>query len=148
VHLKDEIIAIYYYPPSSKDYGHLSIITPQTSTFDDIYCNYLNFIIDIDINVKLNSQLYYNDFIKIDENRLCIASVSGSNTQKIYIIIVALFNEYKNARIYYYSIEFYQLYHYNVYGDVKLYLYKNFITYSSCVCNKETCSDTAVIIVV
>ena len=142
VHLKNEIIAIYYYPPSFKDYGHLSIITPQSSSFNMMYSNPLNFIIDIDMNVKLNSHLYYNDFIKIDENRLCIASVSGSNTQKIYIIIVALFNEYKNARIYYYSIEFYQLYHFNVYMDVKLYLYKNFITYSSCVCNKETCSDS------
>ena len=142
VHLKDEIIALYYYPPSSKDYGHLSIVTPQSSELDPGDCYALNELINIQTKVKLNYQLYYNDFIKIDENRLCITSVSGSNTQKIYIIIASLFNEYKNARVYIYSIEFYKLYHYNVYSDVKLYLYNNFISYSSCVCNNENCNDS------
>ena len=139
VHVKDEIIAIYYYPPSSKVYGHLLI---GEASMNEYYLYNLNKKIDIDLNVQLNNQLYYNDFIKIDENRLCITSVSSSTTQKIYIIIAALFNEYKNARLYYYSIEFYQLYHFNVYYDVKLYLFNNFITYSSCVCNKETCNDS------
>jgi len=137
VHLKDEIIAIYYYPPSSKEYGQIII-----GNIDGFYQYYINKKISISINVQLNNQLYYNDFIKINENRLCITSVSASNTHKIYIIIVALFNEYVNARIYYYSIEFYQLYHFNVYGDVKLYLYNNYISYSSCVCNEDSCKET------
>ena len=143
VHLKDEIFALYYYPPSSKEYGHLLIATPQSPYLDPSECNTLNELINIQTKVKINNQLYYNDFIKIDENRLCITSVSGSDTQKIYIIIVNLFNEYKNARIYIYSIEFYKLYHYNVYNDVKLYLYNNFISYSSCICNDETCNTSA-----
>ena len=141
--LKDEIIAIYYYPPSLNNHGCLLIVT--SPTFNDFSYGTphdLNNIITINTKVQLNNQLYYNDFIKIDENRLCITSVSGSNTQKMYIIIVNLFNEYKNARIYYYSIEFYNLYHFNVYGDVKLYLYNNYISYSSCVCNEETCNDS------
>ena len=147
LHLKDEIVALYYYPPNSKDYGHLLIATPQSFYIDPDNpdkCNVLNELIEIQTKFKLNYKLYYNDFIKIDENRLCITSVSGSNTQKTYIIIVNLFNEYKRARIYYYSIEFYQLYHFNVYGDVKLYLYNNFISYSSCVCKNENCNNDSV----
>jgi hypothetical protein len=142
VHLKDEIFALYYYLPSSNDYGLLLIATPKSFELSKELPNLLNELIEIKTKVKINNQLYYNDFIKIDENSLCITSVSGVDPQKIYIIIVYLFNQYKNARIYYYSIEFYKLYHYNVYSDVKLYLYNNFISYSSCVCNDETCSDS------
>ena len=56
VQLKEEIIAIYYYPPSSKVYGHLLI---GEIIIDNINYQYiLNKIIDIEINVQLNNQLY------------------------------------------------------------------------------------------
>ena len=56
VQLKEEIIAIYYYPPSSKVYGHLLI---GEIIIDNINYQYiLNKIIDIEITVQLNNQLY------------------------------------------------------------------------------------------
>ena len=50
MHLKDEIVALYYYPPTSKDYGHLLIATPQSFYIDPDNpdkCNALNELIKI-----------------------------------------------------------------------------------------------------
>ena len=89
VHLKGEIIAYYFYFTTPSDNGHLAI---QQLMNDDIYyIKYYNNYDDIIINkVSLLSTAFYNDFIKLNDYKLCIISLTADN--KIYIITITLFN--------------------------------------------------------
>ena len=135
IHLKEEIIAVYFYKTLEIGYGYLLIQELK----DDYFLYAVNsYEINID-KVSFYTNIEYNDFIKINENKLCIASISS--TQKVYLITITLFNDYKDIIIYYYSIELYKLYNFNINGDIKLHSYNNFITFCASVCNEESCDS-------
>ena len=141
IHLKGEIIALYYYLNSNtnEDYGHLSI---KQIDLSKLTCNTYNNYEDISIDkVSFYTTIFYNDFIKLNDNKLCIISYNSNN--KLYIITVTLYNNDQSLIIYYYSIEFYNLYNYCINSDVKIYNFNNFLVFCSSVCNKDSC-DTSV----
>ena len=135
IHLKEEIILIYYYSTLQMSYGSLLI---QELKDDNTLNTINNYKININ-KVSFYTNIEYNDFNKIDENKLCIASISS--TQKVYLITITLFNDYKDIIIYYYSIELYKLYNLNINGDIKLHSYNNFITFCASVCNEASCDS-------
>ena len=138
IHLKGEIIALYYYLNSNtnEDYGYLSI---KQIDLSKLTCNTYNNYEDISIDkVSFYTTIFYNDFIKLNDNKLCI--ISYNSNHKIYIITVTLYNNDKSLIIYYYSIEFYNLFNYNINADTKIYNYNNFLIFCSSVCNKQSCS--------
>ena len=90
----------------------------------DIYKNHD----DININKKnFLPNIYSNDFIKFNENKLYIVSIYS---KKIYIISITLFNNDENIIIYYYSIEMFELYNRFFISGVKIYNYNNFLLLS------------------
>ena len=101
IHFKGEILALYYYFNTPNNYGHLRIIEIKNYNdyysdyyYSDIYNNYEDIIINKD---SLNSTIYYNEFIKLNNYKLCIVSISNEN--KIYIITITLFFQMKTKYI-------------------------------------------------
>ena len=85
VHLKGEIIAFYYYLNSDNDYGHLSLYNLDTIDYSNVdmlsgnnyvgsYNDYNNIIIN---KISFYTSVDYNDFIKLDDNKLCILSFTS-----------------------------------------------------------------------
>ena len=148
IHLKEEIMAVYYFLEAENSYGYFDLY--QLESIDYSYLDY-NGYNTIDYyndygNIKLNisslyTSIYYNDLIKLNDNKLCL--VSFSLEKKIYIITITLFNNDKDLIIYYYSIDFYNLYNYNIYRDVKLDIYNNFLVFCSSVCRQEYCDENS-----
>ena len=135
VHLKDEIIALYYYI-NIEEFGHISI-KQINGEYLDIYKNHD----DININKKsFFPNIYSNDFIKFNENKLYVVSI---HSEKMYIITLTLFNNDENIIIYYYSIEMFELYNRKIISDVKIYNYNNFLLFSARAW-KDACPDDSI----
>ena len=134
LHLKNEIIAFYYYYTLGTNKGFL-VIRKIDSNNNLVTINDYPYI-QLD-RAYFYTTVLYNDFIKLNDNKICVASLSSTN--KIYIITATLFNDDKDVILYYYSIDFYKLYNLNINGDIKLHYFNNFITFSSSVCQHESC---------
>ena len=141
IHLKEEIIALYYYIDDYIGFGHLSLRQLIVSD-DEKSIDALNNFEDIIINrVSLYTQLYFNDFIKLNDNKLCIISLI--NYKKFYIITATLFNNNENIIIYYYSIEMINSYNFN--GEMKLNNFNNFLVFCSSLCSGDSCGISSTI---
>ena len=133
IYYKEGIIAFYYYNNYNNDYGHLSFRQINAYYLSNIYYNYEDILIN---KGSFNTTIYYNDFIKLNDNKLCIVSYNPDN--KLFIITVNLYNNDQSLIIYYYTIEIYKLYNYIINSDVKIYNYNNFIMFCSSVLNPDS----------
>ena len=136
LHLKNEIIALYYYYTLITNKGFL-VIRKIDSKNNLVTINDYPYI-RLD-RAYFHTTIEYNDFIKLNDNKLCVASLSSTNI--MYIITATLFNDDKDVIIYYYSIDFYKLYNLNINGDIKIHNFNNFITFSSSVCQHASCNS-------
>ena len=93
-----------------------------------------------------NNNLLLKDFIKINEDKLCIAT---TNDKKDILIIVTIDllpgmvnSEYKYSKIRYYTIEMLKLHNYKFLDALYLHLYNNdYIALASNYCPNSVCSS-------
>ena len=80
-----------------------------------------------------------NDFIKISYHKLCLISTS-LDRNILYITLINIFGE-NNVIIRYYYMDFFILFKYKIFLDIKGCLYKNFISFAFSFCRYENCEN-------
>ena len=99
-----------------------------------------NYTSEIEINkYNFNTYCLLNDIIKISNKTLCF--ISTSDTKDILYIVLLHIIDKNNIIIRYYSINIFNLYQYKFFLDMRLHLYKNFITNAFSFCRQEICEN-------
>ena len=120
IYLKEEIgIFAYFYNNSYpillfKEFNHNNSPKINDYIIKEIILNKTHFY----------SNIMMNDIIKLTNNKICFCSTSEQK-DKIYIILINLFDEIK-YKIRYYKIEILQLYNYILHLDIGIHNYNNF----------------------
>ena len=137
IFLKDETCAYIFF--ENNEIKPLFLI--KNLTYDETNGYKLNsalenaqyLILNLQEDVENNCDL--NDIIKINDNRIAFISTK-SDKQNIILLLIDLFNNYKNFIIRKYIIN---LDGYEMYSNLRLFLFKNFIGFSNCYGTKENC---------
>ena len=139
IHLKKEIgVFIYYYYYSSLLFG--TNLYPKIVFKEYNGKTISNYINEIDINKKtFNYNYLLNDIIKISDNKICFISTSN-NRNELYIVLINIFDT-KNLAIRYYSLQISKFYKYQLLSEIKLHLYKKFISLAFNVCTNGKCQN-------
>ena len=135
IHLKDEIgIFSYFYNISNKLYPVLLFKEYNNNSIS----NYT--ISEIVLNkIEFNNNLLLNDIIKLTNKKISFLSTSLKR-DKLYIVIISLFEEFK-YKIRYYKIEIFEMYNYKIYMDIRAFNYNNFISFGFSFCNNKYCEE-------
>ena len=121
IHLKEEIGAFIYFESSNTQKPTLIL-----KQFDEDIKNYSSFG-DVKVNkTNFNSNSRLNDIIKLNDYQMCYASTSD-NKDEIKIVLFHLFNNDSQIIIKYYPIKIKEYNNIELYKDLKLALYNNFI---------------------
>ena len=91
------------------------------------YKNYDIFTLD---KYLFNSNLNFNDILKIKKSQICFSSVS-ENQDILYIVIFNFYKDYSELMIRYYVIPLNELYNKHIYNDLTLTQYVNYVSLSS-----------------
>ena len=87
---------------------------------------------------ELNPGTSLNDVIKLNENKICIASVSP-NKEILYIIILSLFENYTKMMINYYIINIFTSNNHKIYKELRVFLYNEYISFGFSHCSQSNC---------
>ena len=98
------------------------------------------------IQLKLynyDTDLCFNDFIKLSDEFVCFSSVS-TDKEILYIITLNIFieNIKKKIKIRYYIINIFGLYNYKFYSDLTLGIYKESLVLASNFCKQKECEGS------
>ena len=127
VYLKDNVVAFFYFhQPINNNIRqlklqvlHFSIWSNGFSFSDRLFIDWGAF--------SLNDEIFLNDIYKIDNNTLAFASTASNSNQKLYILLLDFYNDYKSMKTRYYS--FGTTYVLN--KELQLYSYNNFLLFTS-----------------
>ena len=86
-----------------------------------------------------DSNYLLNDFIKISYHKMCLISTSLEK-DILYVTIINLYGENKAIPRYYY-LDFFKLFKYKYFLDIKASLYRNFVSYAFSFCRDENCQN-------
>ena len=139
IHYKDEIGVFIYYLSESSTYPIISFKQYTPGTGASSYKNYFD-LIELNKKTDFNPGTLLNDIIKLSDDKICIASASSSKNL-LYLVILNLFEDDTKMLISYFSVNLLELNH-NIYNNIKLYLYNNFITFGFNHCLTSSCGDT------
>ena len=139
IHYKDEIGVFIYYLSESSTYPIISFKQYTPGTGASSYKNYFD-LIELNKKTDFNPGTLLNDIIKLSDDKICIASASSSKNL-LYLVILNLFEDDTKMLISYFSVNLMELNH-NIYNNIKLYLYNNFITFGFNHCLTSSCGDT------
>ena len=130
--LKEEIGFFMYYISNTSTFPFLSV--KQYNYEENRMDNYKSYNQITLTKVQFNPDTSLNDIIRINDNKICIVSVSPDKNI-IYIIILYLFDEDTKMMINYYLINIFEKNKIKIYLDLRLFLYNNFIAlgFSHCI---------------
>ena len=130
IHLKEEIGVFVFYTEEKDNFPYISLYECNSNNELIIYNSFENIIID---KVNLNNNFMLNDLIKLNENKICLISPSNDKLS-LYVVVFSLYDNYSKMNIRYYSIAMWNDYNQKIMDDIKISLYKNFlsIAYSHC----------------
>ena len=136
LHLKEEIgVFTFYKTDSSGKMSKYPIL---------LFQKYINshmeeYISPLNLNKKeFNTENVYNDFIKVNKNKLCFISTSV-NKDEMYIVIINIINNSTTA-VRYYFFNILSLYSFKFYSSIRAQLYNNYISFAFSFC-KSSSSD-------
>ena len=126
IHLKEEIGVFMYYKNTDSSYPTISIrkyiessgMLPLDNNFENVD------LIDFPF---FSSGITLNDIIKINDDKICIASTPSSRTILV-LVILNLFENDTKMLICYYNINLMDL-NYKIFKDIKLFLYNDYISF-------------------
>ena len=140
IHLKGEIgVFIYFYYTSklfstTNYHPYLAFKEYNGKSITNYFSN------EIELDKKtFNLNYLLNDIIKISDNKICYISTSN-NRDELYIVLINIFDT-KNLAIRYYSFEINNLYQFIFFSEIKLYLYKKFISFGFNLCTHGNCQN-------
>ena len=135
---KDIGVFIYYKNIDNKGpYPIISFIERKIDKFDP-----LEHLSEIELkNYVFNTSLYLNDFIKLSDNIMCLTSVSEEK-DILYIVTLSVFDDKEKLKIRYYVIRSYSLYHYKIFLDIRLDLFKESLALASSYCETTICENS------
>ena len=136
IHLKEEIGVFMYYTSIDSKTPIVSIKKYIVNTGMEGY----NSFNEININKieDFNSSTTLNDIMKINDSKICIASIS-STKEILYLVILSLFENDTKMLISYYSFDMYQSHGFYFYEEIKIYLYNDYISLGFSHCT--SCSE-------
>ena len=148
IHLLDETgVFIFYsleYYSNKNAYLYVPIIEFKKYDYENTI--FVDYFTDENVNLLyLDSLDFYdsnyllNDFIKVSYHKLCLISTSLDKKQ-LFITNINIFGE-NNAIIRYYYMDFFLLFKYKIFLDIKGSLYKNFISFAFSFCRDENCEN-------
>ena len=141
IHLEGEVGAFSFYKYSQYINGS-DIEFPYiffkkfTTKFEDLFSKNNYIILD---KYLFYGKTTFDDFQKISNKKICYISVSN-NFQIIYIVLLNIFSSIEQIKVKYYSIKAYDLYHYNIYQDLKAIIFNKFIVLGSNSCPDNDCN--------
>ena len=95
--------------------------------------------IDLDAIMDFNAGFTLNDIMKINDNKVCIASAS-SDKNRLYLIFLNLFENDTKMVINYYMFYLSSLNH-KIYKEIQLFLYNDFISFGFNHCPTTNCEE-------
>ena len=129
IHLKEEI-GIFVFYTDKDDIPLISLYKCNSNNILEIYNSFRNIKID---KISFNNDNILNDLVKLNDSQICFVSTS-SDKLSLYVVIFSLYNNDLKMNIRYYSIEMWNDSKQIIFKDIKVSLYKNFlsISYSHC----------------
>ena len=121
IHLKEEIGAFIYFLSSTTQKPTLIL-----KEIDEDIKNYSSFSDIILHKGNFQSNVYLNDIIKLNDFQICYTSTTDNN-EEIKIVIFNLFHNDSQMEILYYSIKIKEYNYIELYKELRLALYNNFI---------------------
>ena len=141
IHLKGETGVFIFYSSSffhTKKNPKIMFKTYDNNSKE--FKDYLTDITEIDLDkIDFNNYYLLNDIIKISDNKICFTSTSEER-DKLYIVIIRIMNTEKVV-LRYYSIAIYKLNNYKFLFEMRLFLYKNFISFAFSFCPLQSCNN-------
>ena len=139
--LKEEIGFFMFY--TSADSATPFVLLKQYNSETNKMDNFNSFGQIVLSEVALNSDTSLNDIIKVNDHKLCVVSASPGNNI-LYIIIFNLYDEDSKLMINYYTINIFELYKFLLYSELRIFLYRDFISfgfnycYNTLECNSDS----------
>ena len=142
IHFKDDVGSFAFYINDNSNFklyiSFRKFYETQNSYGSD---KYINSVDTIYINkAKFTEYCMLNDFIKFSDNKVCLSTTTESK-ERLYLVILNLYDNDSKYVIRYYIIELFQLYHYKFLKDMKLHLFNDYIAFGFSYCNQETCEN-------
>ena len=128
VHFTGETAAFLYY-----NFEHIpTLIFKKYNEDDDSIINHFEYLELIELNLEdSNSEISFNDLVKIEEFKLCYTSVID-NDEDLYLTIIDNYDQLnEKINIRYYKINLYKLYSYELINGLCTTIYNNFISLGS-----------------
>ena len=143
IHFEEEVGAFSFYKYSQYINGSelqfpYIFFKKFTTKFENLFSNNNDIILD---KYQFYGKTTFNDFQKISNKKICYISVS-ENFQIIYIVLLNIFTSIEQIKVKYYSINAYELYHYNIYLHLKAIIFNKFIVLGSNSCPNNDCNYT------
>jgi hypothetical protein len=125
-HLKERYIILIYFKSQSTNSLQLKIGNINSDySFTDILTKELNEFYFQTTYVLLN------DFVKMDEKRFIFVGLSSTSSRLLSILLIDLFNDYKNMKIRSYELNLNNLYEVN--AELSADAYNNLLVFTSTV---------------
>ena len=126
VHFTEETAAFLYYNGSKP-----TIIFKKYNINEENIVNHFNSIEQIELNLTTNTDVHFNDLIKIDEFKICFTSVN-EDKEDLYITIINNYDQVnEKIKIRYYIIHIKNLYLYQIRKGLSTTVYNGFISLAS-----------------
>ena len=138
IHLKGEI-GFFIYFKTNVNYPTISILQCNNDRSMTKYYDYEGIKID---KTTFKTDCLLNDIIKLNDFQICYISINN-NKDSFKIVIFTLYKDDSLMNIRYYQIEMWSIYNIKIYFNLKLALYKNFISlaFSHCPEKEEECTS-------
>ena len=134
IHLKGEIGFFIYYK-EVEDFPTVSIQICNSNNSMSVYSSF--------DEIKINKSTYQknnllNDVVKLNNNQVCFVSTT-SDKYSLNIIVFSLYKDDTLMNIRYYQVEMWESHHQRIYLDLKIDLYKNFLSIAYSHCSQIEC---------
>ena len=134
IHLKEEVGVFSYYKYDNWLYSYF-----PTLLFKNFSSNQINNYSFHEINLnkfQFYFGLLFNDLIKLKEDKICFSSILIEEDATIFIILINLFQDDKNYKVRYYSINLNNIYNNKIFCFlIRTHNYNNFISLGFSYCN-------------
>ena len=142
IHLKGNV-GIFSYYKLIYDIPYLFLMFKEYNIESEKFENYLPSKYS-DSEIILNQKEFIpsvslNDFIKIDETKLCFSSVL-TNKETVYIILINIFGD-RQIKIRYYSLLVYPLFKYKILYELRIHNFNKFLAFASSYCPNQECDE-------
>jgi hypothetical protein len=134
IKIKENLGAFIYYLSNETYYPEFTI-----KEIKDNYRFDTKFQLSLNYGYEFNNQPLYNNFIKMNDNRISYISSTKDRT-KLLILLFNLYNNDQNLKIRIFKIDLLNLYNYKFFKEIKTIIYNDYLALTASVCDNNVCN--------